>query len=78
MKVLLILEENSWKIEIKLFPLCAISHKNSLVSDTLWVIVGGDYITSVYFSSKNIRKRSVPKTEPNFVAILVGAKNATY
>ena len=28
MKVLLILEENSWKIEIILFPLCAISHEN--------------------------------------------------
>ena len=27
-KVLLILAENSWKIEFKLFPLCAISHKN--------------------------------------------------
>ena len=26
-KVLLILEENSWKIEIKLFPLCAIWHE---------------------------------------------------
>ena len=28
MKVLLILEENSWKIEIKFFPLCANSHEN--------------------------------------------------
>ena len=28
MNILLILEENSWKIEIKLFPLCAISHQN--------------------------------------------------
>ena len=27
-KVLLILAENSWKIEFKLFPLCAISRKN--------------------------------------------------
>ena len=27
MKVLLILEESSWKIETKLFPLCTISHK---------------------------------------------------
>ena len=28
MKVLSILEENSWKTEIKLFPLCAISYEN--------------------------------------------------
>ena len=28
MKVLLILAENSWKTEIKLFLLCAISHEN--------------------------------------------------
>ena len=27
-KDLLILEENSWKTEIRLFPLCAISHEN--------------------------------------------------
>ena len=27
-EVLLILAENSWKTEIKLFPLCATSHEN--------------------------------------------------
>ena len=28
MKVLLILAQNSWKTEVKLFPLCAIAHGN--------------------------------------------------
>ena len=40
-KVLLILDDNSLKIEIKLFPLCAIFKlKLELLSDILWVIVG--------------------------------------
>ena len=41
MKILVILEENSWKMEIKLFPLCAISLE--LVSDILRVIVYSRY-----------------------------------
>ena len=40
MKVLLKLEKNSWKIEIKIFPvLRCFTWKLELVSDILWVIV---------------------------------------
>ena len=42
MKVLLIVEENSWEVETKRFLLCAISHENYLVSDILWVIASGN------------------------------------
>ena len=41
MKILLILARNSWKTEIKLFPVVRyFTWKLELVSDILWMIVG--------------------------------------
>ena len=69
MKVLLILEENSWQIEIKLFSLCAISHeKLELASDILWATVDPNLRSAsrlnYYTASK--QRPQLPQSQPAF------------
>ena len=67
MKVLLILEENYWKTEIKLIPLCAISHENSLRYFVSYYRLQSGFYPSTFLKLVNGSKNSILSFETQFL-----------
>ena len=59
MKVLLVLAESSWKTEIKIFLLCAISHENKSLSQIFCELLS----LETFFDSNS------PHTPSNFISL---------